>query len=113
MPIYILDSGYRPIDLFTKSVEVPEKLTSSCALFLELYSLYDSKSFSSKKNREFVYKALESSDRGNVIVIISPSADYIDKRLRERATILRVEPDPFVTLVRTKSIPQNTSEVST
>ncbi len=98
--LYILETNASPTDYYPGNytlksiVDVLEEsrysFNTDCTVFIESYALFDSRSFMTRTNRMFCYKVQEAISRGVNIVLIVPSKDYVDKRLRSIATVFSI-----------------------
>lgn len=83
------------IDVFTSGEEVEKALSDEdwslhSSLFVETFSLFDSRLSQSKVNKLFAYKVYKALKGGSNIFIVVPDSKAVDKRLRENAIILEI-----------------------
>jgi len=60
------------------------------SVFVERYALFDSRAVLTKRNRLFCYHVMKAVNAGKNIIIVVPDEMMVDRRLRNKATIIRI-----------------------
>lgn len=92
--LIILETGSRVTDFVSKDGEERQQWLNSkhpfnagCTVIPDAWIYADRRATMSKQNQLFAYQVSQGLKEGCDIVLIAPSKDWLDKRLRSRAIV--------------------------